>query len=107
MALRMGRFSMYLSVAILAAAATTPTQCQQPPPGSPAGSVVYKAHEGETPYSIAKRLYGEGYLESRIREANPMKLNLRGVYSEGTMIVVPPDLNGRPVDLSRFYKEPY
>jgi nucleoid-associated protein YgaU len=99
----MGRFSMYLSVGVLLMVAATPTQCQQPPPP---GSVPYVTRAGDTPYRIAERIYGKGYLQDRIILANSKVLQADGTFPPGITIAIPPGLNGEPVDTSKFLKNP-
>jgi hypothetical protein len=95
--------SMFLGVAVLAAAATTPTQCQPLPPGAPAGSVMYQVQAGDTPYAIANQIYGDGYQQYIIIGANLTRRNAQGGFTPGTWIVLPPDQSGRPV---KTYKLP-
>jgi hypothetical protein len=107
----MGRFSMFMSVAFLAAAASitiTPMQCvRQPPAGSPPGTIMYQTLVGDTPWSVAKRLYEDGSQEYIIRNANRTLLNSNGMFPTGTWIAVPPDMKGKAVDLTRFREKPY
>jgi nucleoid-associated protein YgaU len=98
---------MYLSVGVLMVVAAAPTQCQQRPTNVPQGSVVYRTRAGDTPYRLADRLYGKGYLQDRIVQANRGRLPPNGVFEPGTYIVIPPNLNGESVDLSRFLEKPY
>jgi nucleoid-associated protein YgaU len=99
--------SRYLAIVILAAAAgtasTTPSQCLQQPGQNPrvaaTGEVVYKTLAGDTPYALAKRFYGHGYTEYKIRQRNPLALTDKGIYVAGQEIVIPPDENGVPVNV--------
>lgn len=100
--------SMFLGVAMLAATATSPTQC---PPQTglqnkkPPNTVVYKTQPGDSPYTLAKKFYGHGYMEYKIREANKKVPLTKGFYKPGTKILVPPDDRGRPVDITRFNRK--
>jgi len=75
--------------------------------GLPAGYVEYVARPGDTPWSVAERLYGRGYLEYRIREANAGALTPGGFYEAGTRLVIPPGLNGRPVEVDKVVNGQY
>jgi nucleoid-associated protein YgaU len=99
----MGRFSMYLGVGLLLVVAVTPTQCRESPPP---GSVPYVTKPGDTPYYIAKRVYGKGYLQDRIIMANRSVLSADGTFPPGITIAIPPNLNGEPVDTTKFLKNP-
>jgi hypothetical protein len=100
--------SRFLAIVILAAAAgttsTTPTQCPQQTGQNPrvasTGDVVYKTQAGDTPYALAKRFYGHGYMEYKIRQRNPLALTTAGAYAPGIELVIPPDDNGVPVNVA-------
>ena len=100
--------SRFMAIVILAAAAgtasTTPTQCPQPPVQNPraaaTGDVVYKTQVGDTPYALAKRFYGHGYMEYKIRQRNPVALTVKGIYAAGQELVIPPNENGVPVNVA-------
>jgi hypothetical protein len=100
--------SRFLAIVILAAAAgtasTTPGQCLQQPGQNPrvaaTGDVVYKTQAGDTPYALAKRFYGHGYMEYKIRQRNPLALTQPGAYAPGIELVIPPGDNGVPVNVA-------
>ena len=110
----MTRRSTFLGIAILAAAAVTtataPTQCLQQPGQNPRisvfGEVVYKTLPADTPYLLAERFYGHGYMEYKIRHRNPLFLTSQGCYMTGTEIVIPPDDRGVPIDVTRYQRKP-
>ena len=103
----MGRYSMFLSVGMVLVLAAMPGQCHRPPPPPPPGSVPYLTKAGDTPYYIAKAMYGKGYLQDRIILANPGLLAADGTYPAGITIYIPPNLNGEPVSTTQFLKKPY
>jgi hypothetical protein len=106
----MVRGAMLLSVVFLAATAATPTQCVRQPsqayPVSASGDVTYTTRVGDTPYRLAERFYGHGYMEYRIRQANPLAPMDKGAYPAGIQLVIPPHMTGRPVDITRFDERP-
>ena len=101
----MRRVSMFLGIGILAAGTVTmPTQCQQESKLKEfyeKGSVTYRTRPGDNPYTLAKRFYGKGYLAYKIRDANKDLLTEEEFFPTGTEIVVPPDLRGRLIDVTR------
>jgi hypothetical protein len=100
--------SRFLAIVILAAAAgtasTTPSQCLQQPGQNPrvaaTGDVVYKTQAGDNPYALAKRFYGHGYMAYKISQRNPLALTDKWIYVAGQEIVIPPDNNGLPVNVT-------
>jgi hypothetical protein len=106
----MRRYWSLVGLVMLAAATPTqPTQCvpQQPTAVNlPVGWVAYKTDRPITPYELAKRAYGEGWQEGRIRAANRLKL-VNKVFPAGTEILIPPDLKGHAVLLDRLMRNPY
>jgi phage tail protein X len=99
------------AVVILAAIAPTvtiqPTQCmRQPAPAAnlPAGYSVYRTEAVTTPYQMAERFYGHGYLAYKIVNANKSVLAANGTFPKGVDIVLPPDNEGRSVP-ERLLKE--
>jgi len=99
-----GRFILVLLAAAAATTTTTqPTACM--PPGTTnsqaADCVVYETRAGDTPYTLAERFYGRAWMGYQIAEANRWSLTREGFFPPGTKILIPPDLNGRPVDVNR------
>ena len=105
---RLGRIPVYVAVAALAATTAQPAQCPQQReqemlsnPKLTAQSATYVTRPGDTPYSLAKRFYGHGYLEYKIRIPNQALLTPKGVFISGSTILVPPDDNGDKVDVRK------
>jgi len=98
---------MLAGVVMLAAAttATTPTQCLRlPEPAAklPPNYVIFRTDRVVSPYELAERFYGEGYLEYKIRSANKGVLTKQGLFPAGKDVLIPPrDDSGLPVDLNR------
>jgi len=92
----------FWAVAILAALAPTvstqPAQCLRQPDAAtklPANYTVYRTERVTTPYELAERFYGHGYLAQRIIDANKTRLAANGTFPRGVDILVPPDNTGR------------
>jgi len=104
----MARSPMFAGALFILAATTVtvPTQCPQQaarnPRVSPTGEVVYTTQVADTPWRLAERFYGKGYLEYKIRQRNPLLLTKEGGYMPGVEIVIPPDDRGMPIDVTRF-----
>ena len=98
---------MLAGVVMLAAAttATTPTQCLRlPEPAAklPPNYVIFRTDRIVSPYELAERFYGQGYLEYKIRNANKDLLTKQGLFPAGKDVLIPPrDDSGLPVDLNR------
>ena len=98
---------MLTGVLMLAAAttATTPTQCLRlPEPAAklPPNYVIFRTDRVVSPYELAERFYGEGYLEYKIRIVNKDLLTKQGMFPAGKDVLIPPkDESGLPVDLNR------
>jgi len=108
----MRNVSLCLAIGVLAAAAATPTQCdKQVTPAQEAkykrACVHYKTQAGDTPYSLADRFYGKGYMSRLIEAPNKQYLTAAGVFKPNSMIIIPPDDRGRSVDISSPYKRKY
>ncbi|MBM4019996.1 MAG: hypothetical protein FJ288_17025 [Planctomycetes bacterium] len=100
----MRRFRAVASAIILAATAPTvstqPVQCiRQPDPAAnlPPGYTIYRTERACTPYEIAERFYGHGYLQGAVREVNKGVLRPDGTFPKGVDILLPPDGTGRAV----------
>jgi len=105
-----GRFLLILATATLAAATTTqPNACVSPVQNSAdkANYVVYETGPADTPYALAERFYGRSYLGYQIAEANKDLLTGQGFFPKGAKILIPPGLNGRPVDVNRMKQHTY
>ena len=94
----------FWAVAILAALAPTvstqPAQClRQPDPAAnlPATYTVYRTERVVTPYELASRFYGHGYLAQKIIDANRTQLAADGTFPRGVDLLLPPDATGRSV----------
>jgi len=94
------RFWMLAGVLVLAAA---PVQC----PNTDPNTVIYTTQPGDTPYRLADRVYGHGYLETKILAANLGKLGGDGVYPAGTLLTLPPDDAGHPAQINGETKKHY
>lgn len=68
---------------------------------APAGYLVYEVQPGDTPYTVAERAYGRPWLAGWIDKANGDYAKASNYFKPGTNVLVPPDLNGRPVDPRR------
>jgi len=104
--------SLCVAVGLLAAVTSTPTQCDnQLTPAQEAvlkkACTTYKTQPGDTPYSLAERFYGKGYMSYRIQEANKQYLTKEGFFKPNTLILIPPDDRGRSVDTSYPYERTY
>ena len=97
----MQRFWAVVILAAMAPTVTTqPTQCmRQPAPAArlPAGYTIYRTKTVTTPYHLAKRFYGHGYLAYMIVNANKSVLAANGTFPKGVDIVLPPDFRGHSV----------
>lgn len=94
----------FWAVAILAALASTvstqPTQCLRPSDPAanlPANYTVYRTERVVTPYELASRFYGHGYLAQKIVDANKTQLAADGTFPRGVDLLLPPDNAGRSV----------
>jgi len=95
-----GRWIAVLATAMVAATTTTqPTTCQSQ--AIQAGCVLYTTGLADTPYSLGERFYGKGWMGDRIAKINPGKLTATGVFLPRVQIVIPPGLDGLPVDVGR------
>ena len=98
-------------VVMAATVSTQPTQCVRTPDPKlklPPGYVVYTTQmKSETPYEMAERFYGHGYMEYKIRKVNQKLLTREGVFPLKTAVLIPPDDDGRAVDLTRMLQRPY
>jgi nucleoid-associated protein YgaU len=100
----MQRFWSVAAIAILAASvpvvSTQPGQClRQPAAGAnvPYGFAVYRTDRVCTPYDLAERFYGHGYMAYKIVEANQLLLRSDKTFPAGVDLVIPPDNKGRTV----------
>lgn len=96
----------FWAVLILAATTTTvsiqPAQCFRQPDASanlPTGYAVYRTERVVTPYELADRFYGHGYLAQKIINANRMQLSADGTFPQGVDLVLPPDDKGQSVPM--------
>jgi hypothetical protein len=106
----MKRYWALAVLAILGATTSTqPAQCIRPAPTltAPAGSIIYRTGYCDTPFELAKRFYGRGFLEYKIRDANRLLLLPNGTFPHNIDIVIPPDLEGKPVDPTTVANRPY
>jgi nucleoid-associated protein YgaU len=104
-----GRFILMLAAATVAAGtATQPSTCApaQNASGKP-GLVEYTTGPADSPYALAGRFYGRTWLAYQIAEINKAQLTQEGFFKPGVKIVIPPDLDGRPVDFGRMKKHAY
>lgn len=95
---------MFLSVVVLAASATVPTQCPLDSATQArlkASCITYTTVIGDTPYSLAEKFYGKGWQSYKISEPNKQFLDAKGFFKPGSKILIPPLDNGRPVDAAR------
>lgn len=104
--------SLCVAVGLLAAVTSTPTQCDKKlTPAQEAAfrnaCANYKTLPGDTPYSLAERFYGKGYMAYRIQEVNKQYLTKEGFFKPNSLILIPPDDRGRSVDTSYPYKRTY
>jgi hypothetical protein len=100
-----GRFILMLAAATVAAANTCLAPAEKQP-GKPL-CVEYTTGPADTPYTLAEWFYGRTWLAYQIAEVNKDKLTKQGFFKPGVKILIPPDLDGLPVDLSRTKKHTY
>ena len=104
-----GRVILMLAAATVVAATTTqPSTCAPAKDASGKPTLVeYTTGPADTPYLLAEWFYGRGWLAYQIAEVNKAQLTQAGFFKPGVKIVIPPGLDGRPVDLSRTGKHAY
>jgi len=98
-------------ILVMVAATTVTTVSTQPTACIPAGPakagwVSYTAQGGETPYSLAERFYGKMWMGYQIADANRLALTKEGYFPKGARLMIPPGLNGLPVDVTRWNDHP-
>ena len=102
-----GRFIL---VIVAATVVTTipgqPTGCTAPVDRTKLNWVTYTAQAGDTPYALADRFYGKMWMGYQIADANKLALTREGVFPKGAKLRIPPDLDGRPVDVNRVSETP-
>jgi hypothetical protein len=98
----MQRFWAVLILAAATTVSTQPAQCLRQPGASanlPTGYAVYRTERVVTPYELADRFYGHGYLAQKIINANRMQLFADGTFPQGVDLVLPPDDKGQSVPM--------
>ncbi len=104
-----GRFILMLAAATVGGATITqPSTCAPAKDASGKPTLVeYTTGPADTPYVLAERFYGRGWQAYRIAEVNKAQLTQGGYFKPGVKIVIPPGLDGRPVDLRSVKKYAY